>query len=149
MPPLSVMELGVALLCNARDLRRPKLSGIAPWVHSSLLGPAPLGQELGLAAVEWQAIMGFTPHPEREVVLRYGPREGFAVSPGGGLKRSTPPPGPFFMVDIDSFWTPGEGTPEFDVKMLLDTCDELHAPVRGLFESLITDRLREEVLCRA
>jgi uncharacterized protein (TIGR04255 family) len=48
-------------------------------------------------------------------------------------------------MDIDSFWTPSRDVPEFDVKTLLTTCDELHAPVGKLFERLITERLREEV----
>ncbi len=117
----------------------------APWVDPTLLGPATVGDELGLAAAHWQGISAFTPGPEWTIVLRYGPREGFAVDPGGDLKRPTPTPGPFFLMDIDSFWTPSEGVPEFDVKALLTTCDELHAPVRTLFERLITDRLREEV----
>lgn len=123
--------------------------GWAPWVHPTLLGPALVADELGLTAAQWQGMSAFTPGPERTVVLRYGPREGFAVDPGGDLKRSTPTPGPFFLMDIDSFWTPSEGIPEFDVKALLSTCDELHAPVRRLFERLITDRLREEVLRHA
>lgn len=121
----------------------------APWVDSTLLGPSPIGGELGLMAAQWQGVTAFTPAPERTVVLRYGPRDGFAVDPGGDLKRSTPTPGPFFLMDIDSFWTPSEGVPEFDIKTLLATCDELHAPVRKLFERLITDRLRKEVLRHA
>lgn len=117
----------------------------APWVDPTLVGPATVGDELGLAATHWQGINVFTPGPERTIVLRYGPREGFAVDPGGGLKRSTSTPGPFFLMDIDSFWTPSEGVPEFDVKALLATCDELHASVRTLFERLVTDRLREDI----
>jgi len=121
----------------------------ASWVDPTLLGPAQVGEELDLAATQWQGVSAFTPGPERTVVLRYGPREGFAVDPGGDLKRSTPIPGPFFLMDIDSFWIPSEEIPKFDVKALLTTCDELHVPVRTLFERLITDRLREEVLRRA
>src|SRR5262249_606330 len=49
-------------------------------------------------------------------------------------------------VDIDSFWTAQGETPEFEAQMLLSLCDELHAPVRDLFENLITPRLREKVL---
>ncbi|MGH3702621.1 MAG: TIGR04255 family protein [Pseudonocardiaceae bacterium] len=121
----------------------------APWMDPTLVGPAVVGDELGLAAAHWQGIGVFTPGPERTIVLRYGPREGFAVDPGGDLKRSPATPGPFFLMDIDSFWTPSEGVPEFDVKALLATCDELHTPARTLFERLITDRLREEVLRHA
>lgn len=36
--------------------------------------------------------------------------------------------------------------PEFDVELILRQADTLHEPVRGVFESVITDRLREEVL---
>ena len=81
-------------------------------------------------------------------MLRYGAWEGFAVDPGGDLKRSSATPGPFFLMDIDSFWIPIGGVPEFDVKALLTICDELHTPVGRLFERLITDRLREEILRR-
>ncbi|HSV66375.1 MAG TPA: TIGR04255 family protein [Mycobacteriales bacterium] len=120
----------------------------SPWVDPALLGPAPIGEELGMRTAQWQGVTAFTPAPDRTVVLRYGPRDGFAVDPGGDLKRSMPTPGPFFLIDIDSFWIPGE-IPEFDIKTLLTVCDELHAPVRGLFERLITDRLRKEVLRHA
>jgi len=123
-------------------------SGWASWVDPALLGPAQLGEELGLAVAESQGIMVFTQSADRTVVLRYGAREGYAVNPGGDLRRSTPSPGPYFLLDIDSFWAPGEGTPEFDRKLLLETCDALHAPVRSLFERLITERLREEVFRR-
>ncbi|MEO6626998.1 MAG: TIGR04255 family protein [Aquihabitans sp.] len=119
--------------------------GWASWVDRTLLGPASLGEELGLGPVLWQGLTAFTPGPERTIVLRYGPREGYAVDPAGDLKRSTPTPGPFFLLDVDSFWTPDNGVPEFDIETLLMTCEELHAPVRTLFERLITDRLRNEV----
>jgi uncharacterized protein (TIGR04255 family) len=121
----------------------------ASWVDPTLVGPVLIGERVGLVADQWQGITVFTPGRERTVVLRHGSREGFAVDPAGDLKRSTPTPGPFFLLDIDSFWTPGETIPEFDVETLLATCDELHTPVRRLFECLITDRLRKEVLRRA
>ena len=82
------------------------------------------------------------------MALRYGPNEGYAVEPGGELKRPTPVPGPFFLLDIDSFWMPGEGDSEFDVDGLMAISDDLHTPVRELFENLITEELREEVLRR-
>jgi uncharacterized protein (TIGR04255 family) len=121
--------------------------GWAPWVDSTLLGPAPVGEPLGLRATQWHGITVFESGPDRAVALRYGPRDGYAVDPGGDLKR--PAPGTFFLMDIDSFWTPSDGVPELDIEMLLTTCDELHAPVRSLFERLITDRLRKEVLRHA
>jgi uncharacterized protein (TIGR04255 family) len=119
-----------------------------PWVDPTLLGPSLVGSRLGLE-VEWQGIAVFDNGPDKSIVLRYGPREGYAVDPAGDLKRPAPPPGPFFLMDIDSFWTPSGDVPEFDVQALLTACDDLHKPVRTLFESLITERLRKEVLRHA
>ena len=118
----------------------------ADWVDGSLLGPAPMGSRLGLLAAEWQGLVRFDAGPGRSIVLRYGPREGYAVDPGGDLKRPTADSGPFFLLDIDSFWTPTGEIPEFDSGRILAVVDELHAPVSQLFESLITERLRSEVL---
>jgi len=137
----------------------------AAWVDASLLGPAPVVSPLGLRAVQWQGLAVFASglaNPAGEtapaaqgvtgndgadsLVLRYGPAVGYAVDPGGELKRSAPPPGPFFLLDIDSFWTPGEQVPPLDRDELLTCVQRLHVPVRTLFESLISERLREEVL---
>lgn len=129
------------------EIRVPSDSTLdwSEWVDSTLLGPAFVGDDVGLTAIEWQGLAAFSPSADRTIVLRYGPREGFAVSPGGDLKRQTPSPGPFFLIDIDSFWLPSEATPEFESKALLAMCDELHSPVRKLFERFVTERLREEV----
>lgn len=121
----------------------------AQWVDPTLLGPSLIGADLGLKAMQSQGIVVFDSGPGTALVLRYGPREGYAVDPGGDLKRRAPAPGPFFLVDIDSFWTPVDDVPEVDPKTLLSLCDDLHKPVRSLFDSLITDRLRTEVLRNA
>lgn len=142
-----VERVGLRYINEIRVPGQPNIDW-QPWVDTTLLGPAHHGQKLGLPAVQWQGVTVFAPGPDRTAVLRYGPREGYAVDPGGDLKRSAPTPGPFFLMDIDSFWTPSEEVPKFDVDQLVATSDELHAPVRTLFESLITDRLRDEVLRR-
>ena len=128
------------------DLVETGWNGWAPWVDSSLLGPAEVADRLGLIPKDWQGASVFSSAPDCSVVLRYGAREGYAVDPGGDLKRPTPTPGPFFLLDIDSFWTASDGVPEFGVKELVDLSDQLHSPVRRLFESLIRDKLRAEVL---
>ena len=79
-------------------------------------------------------------------MLRYGPRTGYAVEPRGQLRRATTPTGAFFLLDFDSFWETPDAAPEFETEELLAKCDDLHAPVRKLFEGLITPRLRKEVL---
>lgn len=118
----------------------------ADWVDPGLLGPAHMGEPLGLVSETWQSAATFSSGPGHTVVIRYGPREGYAVDPAGALKRPIPLPGPFFLLDIDSFWTPTDDVPEFEAAQVLSTCDTLHEPVRCLFESLITERLRKEVL---
>lgn len=142
-----VERVGLRYINEIRVPGQPNIDW-EPWVDTTLLGPAHRGEKLGFPAAHWQGITAFAPGPDRAAVLRYGPREGYAVEPGGDLKRPAPTPGPFFLMDIDSFWTPSEEVPKFDVDQLIATSDELHAPVRTLFEGLITDRLREEVLRR-
>jgi uncharacterized protein (TIGR04255 family) len=118
-----------------------------PWVDLSLLGPRDIAEKIRLPIDRLQGVTVFSPGAQRSVVLRYGSAEGYAVDPGGDLKRPVAhTPGPFFLIDIDSFWTPDEGVPEFDVERLATMADQLHDPVNDLFEALITDRLREEVL---
>jgi uncharacterized protein (TIGR04255 family) len=116
------------------------------WVHQSLLGPAEVGARLGLTPQPWQGASAFSVAPQQHVVLRYGAYEGYAVDPNGVLARPISTPARFFLLDIDSFWIPSEGTPEFNAEAVLRTANDLHAPVSSLFEHLITDRLRDEVL---
>ena len=119
--------------------------GWSEWVDQSLLGPAPLAAAHGLDATQWQGVVVFKGAADSQLLLRYGPGEGYAVDPGGELRRPAPAPGPFFLMDIDNFWVP-EAVPSFGVAELLQRCDDLHKPVRALFESLITEKLRKEVL---
>jgi uncharacterized protein (TIGR04255 family) len=80
-------------------------------------------------------------------VMRFGAMSGRVVDPGGPLRVRRTGDGPFFLIDLDSFWLPRDGdVPEFSVERVLDTCTELRKPIRGLFEASITDRLRDEVL---
>jgi uncharacterized protein (TIGR04255 family) len=115
------------------------------WMHSALLAADP-PEGVDLPLTEWQGLTKFGPSDGHTIVLRYGPRNGYAVEPNGPLKRATTPTGPFFLLDFDSFWENPDVVPEFAPAELLDRCDRLHAPVRAMFEGLITDRLRKEVL---
>lgn len=120
----------------------------AEWLRGDVLGPRP--DSIGLELQDWQSAVRYVAGEGHSVVLRYGPRVGFAVNPSTALMRpSVGAPGPFFLLDIDSFWeAPGE-VPPFESAFILETAARLHGPVRGLFEALITDRLRNEVLRHA
>lgn len=113
------------------------------WVSPSLLGPAST-EPISLALTQWQGVAVYGGNPGHMMVLRYGPSSGFAVDPSSELKRGKPTEGgPFFLMDVDSFWTPGDSIPEVDRDTLIAICNDLHAPVSTLFEGLIQPKLRE------
>jgi uncharacterized protein (TIGR04255 family) len=144
-----VERIGLRYIDEVRVPEKVGLSDWDSWVSPMLLGPSSVGEAFGCVPVTWQGVSVFQSSEQRKLVLRYGPREGYAVQPGGDLKRTTPPPSEFFLLDIDSFWERVDSVPEFDSNWILGESDDLHSPIRGLFESLITDRLRDEVLRRA
>jgi uncharacterized protein (TIGR04255 family) len=115
------------------------------WIVAPLLGPP--SSMIDLPLNQWQGVGIYGSQPGEMLVFRYGPRLGFAVDPTSDLRRPRPSDGgAFFLIDIDNFWTPDGEVPEFDRDMLVSRCDQLHGPVRRLFEAVITDRLRDEVL---
>lgn len=116
------------------------------WVDQSLLGPAHIGSDLDLTLAVNEGLVVFSSDSNRALVLRYGAQSDYAVQSTPELRRPLPPPGPLFKLDIDSFWQAGDSVPEFHPSFILDQADNLHMPVRGVFECLITERLREEVL---
>lgn len=113
-----------------------------------LLGPTHVGGDLGLVSARNEGLAVFSGADNSALVLRYGAQKDYAVQSTPDLRRPLPPPGPLFKLDIDSFWQAGDEVPEFDPGFVLARADELHEPVRGVFERLISDRLREEVLRR-
>ncbi|MGO4192249.1 TIGR04255 family protein [Arthrobacter sp. YAF17] len=115
------------------------------YLNGSLLGPRS-DNGIGLTLNQWQGVAAFGPEAGRSLVLRYASGEGFATDPNGELRRKSPSyPGPFFLLDVDSFWVPEDGVPEFSESLLTSQSEALHAPVREMFEQMITDRLRNEV----
>lgn len=149
-PVQGLMRVGLRYVNEIRvpDLDKGTL-GWHEWVDISLLGPIPLATELELVPEQWQGAAMFDRGEGRKLIVRYGPREGYAFPPGGPLQRPTPSPGTFFLLDIDSFWVPDGEVPEFTTETINQFCTDLHEPVHQLFEKLITERLREEVLRRA
>jgi uncharacterized protein (TIGR04255 family) len=118
------------------------------WVRDSLVGLADVGVALSFTYTDHQALDRFQISDNQSLTIAYGPRRGHAVA-DAPLVRTLPPAGPFFLLDIDSSWTATGTVPEFDVTRITALCEELHEPVNALFEALITDRLREEVLRHA
>lgn len=146
--PAGVERIGLRYI---DEIRVPTKSGHSTpaweqWVDTSLLGPAHAGANLGLAPMLNEGVFVFSGGDDRALVLRYGAQSDYAVQSTPDLRRPLPPPGPLFKLDIDSFWQAADEVPEFDTSFILRQTDALHEPVRGVFESVITDRLREKVL---
>ncbi|MFI1842952.1 TIGR04255 family protein [Streptomyces microflavus] len=145
-PVDGVERIGMRYINEVRvpELRPPQQW--SEWVSSSLTGPATIAPPEGLALSSWQGATVFGDPARSGAMVRHGAFEGYAVDPGGELNRTTPPPGPFFLIDIDAYWNPADQTPDLKPDSTIEQLDELNATVKGLFEGLITDRLRDEVL---
>jgi uncharacterized protein (TIGR04255 family) len=128
------------------EIRVPDLgehsSAWGQWLSPDVLAPASTEMErAGFPPATWTGAAQYPLGGSRQLVVRYGPQSGYAVDPGGPLRRpNPPPPGPFFLLDFDSFWEPST-IPRFDVEELLHTCDELRLPTRALFDQIVTDSL--------
>jgi uncharacterized protein (TIGR04255 family) len=118
-----------------------------PYVSEDLLAVARLAGGHEIKTV--QSALHLVTGDKEELLLRCGALEGHAVDNSGPLRLPSPPEdGPFFLLDIDSFWTRLGVLDEFDTATALVIADRLHDPVDGLFEGAITERLRDEVLRR-
>ena len=142
-----IERLGIRYINEVRAPNAgPDLATWDSWINPLLLGPATVGDAAKLGPAQLQALVKYQIAPASTLALRYGASEGYAVDPAGDLRRPTPPPTWFFLLDIDSFWTPTDGVPKFTPEGFIAECDRIHEPVRRVYESVITDRLREEVL---
>src|ERR1700757_3757306 len=84
------------------------------WIAEPLLGPQRIAPA-GLTLTEWQGAAVYRePQPGRSMIVRYGPGMGQALDANFHLRRPLPAQqGPFFLLDIDSFWTPTGPIPEY------------------------------------
>lgn len=119
----------------------------SPYISSSLLGALALGGDLEASLMQGYAEYRVSDREQTNV--RFGALAGHVVDPNGPLRLSPVDDGPFFLVDIDSFWTaPEDELPEFSTDAVLEICESLHRPIRRLFEASITEKLRNDVLRR-
>lgn len=129
------------------EIRVPGLSSPREWasyIDSSLLAAAALGTPYEASTT--QGVTEFKIAENYTAVMRFGALVGRAVDPNGPLRVKGEEEGPFFLIDLDSFWTaPTDETPEFSEAAVTEICIELRAPVRTLFEASISDQLRDQV----
>lgn len=90
----------------------------------------------------WQGLVQYATGPDQVLQVRYGPQEGYAVDPKGPTRRKNPSrPGPFFLLDSDSWWEPSDEVPAFTAAMVSDVCTRLHPPLRHIFAVVSQERL--------
>jgi uncharacterized protein (TIGR04255 family) len=132
------------------EIRVPGVEGPEGWsgyIDDALL----VGLSLEDARVKsTQTLTEYLGDPEFFVTLRSGALVGRTVDPSGALRVQGDEDGPYFLLDIDSYWTKpsDEPIPEFSATAVLATTKRLRKPLRTLFERSITDKLRDEVLRR-
>jgi uncharacterized protein (TIGR04255 family) len=119
------------------------------WISESLIGPQRMAPS-GLILTEWQGAAVYREaQPGKSLIIRYGPGIGQALDQNYHLRRITPPQqGPYFLMDIDSFWTPIGTIPEYNRDLLVTTFQDLYEPSRTVFQEMLTDRLKEDLLRR-
>lgn len=101
-------------------------------------------QSAGLTPRTWQSIVQYVTEGERTVLLRFGPSQGYAVPPEGPTRRVDPPPaGLFFLLDWDGYWEAIPEVPEFEPRKIVAVCEDLHQPIKALFDTVIEDKLRD------
>jgi uncharacterized protein (TIGR04255 family) len=117
-----------------------------PYISGELLAVSRLAGQHKVKTI--QSALHLATGDNEELLLRYGMLEGHVVDEMPLHLPCPPQDGPFFLLDIDSFWTRLGALEEFDTEAALAIADRIHEPVEGLFERAITERLREEVLRR-
>lgn len=143
--PAGIQRVGLRYIDEIRvkEVERP-----ADWdgyINPALLCATRLDADLSPARTE--ALAEFDLNGGHRTVMRFGAMTGRVVDPGGPLRVSRTDDGPFFLIDLDSFWVPtDEGIPEFSVERVSEICAKLRIPIRALFEASITERLRDDVL---
>lgn len=117
------------------------------WVSESLLGPHGQASDAQLRTQQQPCAIQYvsTVNAGDSYTLRYGSGFGQVFQSQVDLVRPNGTPnGEFFLIDTDGAWTDTQNRiPEFLTPILLGICDRIHAPIKELFESLITDELRK------
>ncbi|UPL10342.1 TIGR04255 family protein [Microbacterium sufflavum] len=148
-PMDGLVRLGIRIIDEIRvpvDTR----DGWSDWLAPALLAPSVQSAGRKLVLKQQQSVVQYAGLDHGETVtVRYGAMDGPpAVTSAPNLVRpNVPNPGPFFLIDTDAAWeiTDGEEMPPLNPADVVHLSDKLHAPMKEIFESFITDRLREEV----
>jgi uncharacterized protein (TIGR04255 family) len=130
------------------EVRVPGVATTNDWsgyINPALLAAVELHGTYSVGTM--QGIAEYRVSDREATNLRFGALAGRVVDPSGPLRVEAADDGPFFLIDLDSFWTaPDDELPAFSPDAVLEICTSLRRPIRALFEAAITDKLRDEVL---
>ncbi len=129
------------------EIRVPGVALPAQWeglIAPSLLAAIAISAD-GFSAHRLNAEVEYAGTDGLSVVMRHGAAAGRVVNADGPLRTRTRDTGPFFLLDLDSYWEHAAEAelPEFSTDAILETTSGLREPIHDLFELAITDRLRD------
>jgi uncharacterized protein (TIGR04255 family) len=118
------------------------------WVTDALVAAAAINSDH--RAAEFQGAVQYATGENRNLTLRFGAaRDGTVIGDEPLKRRESPKEGPFFFLDLDSFWEPPvDASPSWDLETVMAVIDELHSPIDATFQAAITDKLRDSVFRR-
>ena len=123
-----------------------------PYVSEHLLRALEVSRshpfaEFGADPADYLSSMDLSLADHHKVRLTFGAHSSGQVVHGKGPLAVDPVnvEQPYFLLDIDSYWQPATFE-DYDEEHILQLCDDLHRPVRSLFETAITEKLRNDVL---
>lgn len=148
-PMDGLIRLGIRIIDEIRVPANPRPEW-SDWLNPALLAPPAESAGHRLVLMQQQSVVQYAGHDQGETItVRYGAMDGpAAVASAPNLVRpNVPSPGPFFLIDTDAAWeiTDGEELPPLNPADTTRLADKLHAPMKEIFESFITERLRKEV----
>ncbi|WP_420445872.1 TIGR04255 family protein [Candidatus Poriferisodalis sp.] len=112
------------------------------WIAADVLSHLKMAPDMSPAGFTTAAVLHDGNH---HMLVRYAAMVGSGVVGDKPLRRRTQPPeGPFFVIDVDSYRdTSGSKMIDFDTGPVAAVLDDLHEPIGKLFQCSITDRARE------
>ncbi|WP_431903722.1 TIGR04255 family protein [Nonomuraea sp. bgisy101] len=122
------------------------LTDWADWIAADLM--APITSVAGaMSPIGFQGMLSYATGQDMALNFRYGAANGPGViAPDGALRRRRDvEPGPFFLLDIDSYWQAptADQALDADVKEVARLYSALHAPTGTRFQSSITEKARQ------
>ena len=139
-------RIGLRYINEIRTLSTIKQPDWHEWINADLLTPLKIAQPTGQSIILGQ--LGITTTEHYAIHLWFGMGEGRVIEEEILKLPKGTGQGPFFLLDIDSFWINQGNLEEFNLENTIATSNKLHQPINQLFEKCITEKLRNEVLRR-